>query len=559
MATHQVELINHHDLMPGLKMISCGARPDATHDQQNHDCAIYRAEDAPAVDNAPHWADQLIPVIFKASNDSSLQDAYAEDGDGVQAGEADLCRKTRDQLMSHAELLFAAQQRLVVFILLVIGRTARFIRSDRSSTEETVDIDYYLDWEPFVNILWRIAHCSRPVLGLDPTARRLSPADPLYALMTGFAAPREGDVDHRERILHRHEVPKQPFVFQYVRKSFGESLDSNWPRYCVEVPDGDKRRQFLICKPHFRAKGLSGRGTRGYVALDCETKRFVWLKDAWRTHDLLVDREGDILQRLKEAKVPRVPTLVCHGDIDNQVTLTRHCGEDSDTNLGSNQEPGSPPSSPHHKLSSTEAIAGHHASTSKKRKFPDDEEDAGAAPPAEGPNTQSPPHVGRSRHYKHYRLVVEEVALPLSEFQSGKQLIQVVRDCVLAHFRATTDAKLLHCDISTGNLLIYPKIMRVRETDGTRKGRLRMKYTGLLADWEMAKPIDQRQPKHTGSWEFMSAALSCGLKDAEVCDEIESFYYVLLYQAVRYLQSNFDCPTVENYIIDFFDDYAYVN
>ncbi|KAI0716100.1 hypothetical protein C8T65DRAFT_124383 [Cerioporus squamosus] len=331
-----VEIVNHHNLIPGLKMTFCGNRPDPAmidDDRQKPDSAIYLAEDAPAADDgAPHWADQLIPVEFKTGKGSALQDPFDDVAGRVQPASADLRTKNRGQIISYAEFLFAVQHRVAVFMLLVIGRQARFIRWDRSGSIVTTAFDYYLNWRFFVDVLWRIAHCSKPALGLDPTARLLTPDDPLYELMSELAVARDSDVDHRERILSLHDAPKQPFVFSYVREAFRQSLESNWPRYCVEVPDGNRRRKFLICKPRFRAKGLAGRGTRGYVAVDCETERFVWLKDAWRAHYILVDREGDILQRLKDAKVPRVPTLVCHGDIDDQVTLTPQWWEEKNPN-----------------------------------------------------------------------------------------------------------------------------------------------------------------------------------------------------------------------------------
>ncbi|KAI0696504.1 hypothetical protein C8T65DRAFT_583446 [Cerioporus squamosus] len=132
-----------------------------------------------------------------------------------------------------------------------------------------------------------------------------------------------------------------------------------------------------------------------------------------------------------------------------------------------------------------------------------------------------------------------------------------------AHSRATTNAKLLHRDISSGNILIYPRIVWVQEPG--QKRNLYMRFTGLLADWEMAKSTDpqqqgQRQPERTGTWQYMSVALLSHLKaNVEVCDELESFFYVVLHHAVRYLQSNFDDMTVANYIDEFFDQYGYAN
>ena len=58
----------------------------------------------------------------------------------------------------------------------------------------------------------------------------------------------------------------------------------------------------------------------------------------------------------------------------------------------------------------------------------------------------------------------------------------------------------------------------------------------------------------------MSVALLSHLKtNVEICDELQSFYYVMLHHAVQYLQSNFDELTVVDYIGEFFDQYGYVN
>lgn len=68
-----------------------------------------------------------------------------------------------------------------------------------------------------------------------------------------------------------------------------------------------------------------------------------------------------------------------------------------------------------------------------------------------------------------------------------------------AHYQATTKAKIIHRDISGGNILILPKAMFDQ-----RKGRKFVKWFGLLADWEMSKPIYEkaslsraRQPERT--------------------------------------------------------------
>ena len=48
-----------------------------------------------------------------------------------------------------------------------------------------------------------------------------------------------------------------------------------------------------------------------------------------------------------------------------------------------------------------------------------------------------------------------------------------------------------------------------------------------------------------------------GSKVVELCDDLEAFFYVILYLAIRYLDSN--CQDVATYIEDFFDCYTVLN
>ena len=55
----------------------------------------------------------------------------------------------------------------------------------------------------------------------------------------------------------------------------------------------------------------------------------------------------------------------------------------------------------------------------------------------------------------------------------------------LAHFDAATktEVKILHRDISGGNILIIPCVL-------TDKNGSEIKWRGLLTDWEMSKPMN---------------------------------------------------------------------
>lgn len=115
----------------------------------------------------------------------------------------------------------------------------------------------------------------------------------------------------------------------------------------------------------------------------------------------------------------------------------------------------------------------------------------------------------------------------MTEFDSSKQLLQVVLDAFIAHQEAYEKSKVLHRDISINNILI--------SKDGEH---------GVLYDWDLAitrkeevKP--QREYERTGAWQFMSAyLLSDPDKIHNLQDDMESFFHVILYLALRFLPHN---------------------
>ncbi|KAI0323287.1 hypothetical protein GY45DRAFT_1376437 [Cubamyces sp. BRFM 1775] len=148
--------------------------------------------------------------------------------------------------------------------------------------------------------------------------------------------------------------------------------------------------------------------------------------------------------------------------------------------------------------------------------------------------------------------------LPLSEFRSGHQLVAIVLNCLGAHKEAYKKAKVMHRDVSSGNIFIYPEVAYRAAT-----GSYHVMRTGILADWELSKPANAketpmrpRQPPRTGTWQLLSAAmLSSHGKAAKTQDEPEAHVHVLLYHAIRYLNSN--CEDVAEFIESYFDAHTY--
>ncbi|EJF56411.1 hypothetical protein DICSQDRAFT_174928 [Dichomitus squalens LYAD-421 SS1] len=200
-----------------------------------------------------------------------------------------------------------------------MGRRFRLIRWDWSGAIVTNAIHYYENPEPLCDFLWRISFVKHIALGIDPTATRVSPGSANFLKMTAIAEDTTRDLPYHPGSLPPGYNLPDGSQFKYIREMFAESIGNrDWPCYKLEVMYNGKIHHFLVGKPCFLARGLAGRGTCGYVALDIANDRLVWLKDTWRTSYLFADREGDILQRLNEAGIDNIPTLVSHGDVPHQ-------------------------------------------------------------------------------------------------------------------------------------------------------------------------------------------------------------------------------------------------
>ncbi|PIL27023.1 hypothetical protein GSI_10162 [Ganoderma sinense ZZ0214-1] len=506
-------------------------------------------------DDGVRWFDQIIPFEFRQHLPGI--DPFEDIQSSSLSSEVKRARaRLLTEISACAELLFASQHRVSLLMFLVIGRRFRLLRLDRAGILVTPSVDYIDNPAILLNYLYRSSRLDNDSLGFDPSVTRVLPSDIDFLRMDRAALPDIADLDHSERDL-KDEESCESITFAYVRSLFRATLASDWPRYRIRVPDGDQQRTFLVAKPAFRAGDFAGRGTRGYVALDCATCRFVWLKDAWRLSYKVADREGDILEKLNAANISNVPTLVCHGDIANQTTITADWWERK-SRIPSTTPPSSTTSLSF--TSSSTALNSSRSLGSKKRKRNDAHTDdtlvtqpVGLTPHATGCSA------GPLREHTHYRVVVEEVCLHLKNFQYGQQLVSIVLDCMRAHYEAAVkpEIRILHRDISGGNILICPKILRQR--DGKKRSIM---WTGILSDWELSKPVDTHEAAsratrahRMGTYQFMSVNLLSDLsRPVQIADELESFFHVLVYYAVRYLNSN--CTSTSGFIQGYFDMYT---
>ncbi|KAH9943849.1 hypothetical protein B0H21DRAFT_823505 [Amylocystis lapponica] len=493
---------------PGYKMISSPDRADQTDSfGQKADGGVYASSEAPK-DNRTCWATKALSVEFKKA--STKDDPFDDKGgQGSSSFEAESIqrRKNRGQIIHYASEVFLRQHRCFLFSIIVLGTSARILRWDRSGTIVTEKFDYRRRPEMICEFLWSFARLSPKAQGYDTTAVRVEKGSPEYDLMDRMAElPEDAD--------------RTPW--SYIGDYFRSSLAPGWIRYKVTVVDegesgndgqdaGDSDNgatgdtvaddpgagegsKASSMQPHFFASGVLGRGTRGYVAIDVAARKFVFLKDAWRVKLPGIQREGDVLRFLNAKDVQNIPTVLCHGDIDGQCTLSQVYSE-----------------------------------------WLDDDD-------------RNP-----LKEHCHYRLAEYEIGQKLETFGAGTILLKIMWDCLTAHEDAYVKARILHRDISEGNILIFWR----QNSEG------QIVPCGLLNDWELSKKIPNidapqdegssgRQPDRTGTWLFLSAmSLHNKWKKIVLQDDLESFFHVLLYMAVRFIPSN--CDDVGGFIDRFFE------
>ncbi|KAI0628954.1 hypothetical protein C8Q77DRAFT_1066547 [Trametes polyzona] len=395
-------------------------------------------------------------------------------------------RRVLGQIMSYAALVFDNQHRTHQFSLILFGTMARLARWDRAGVIFSESFDYVKDPTNIARFLWRYVRMTPEQQGHDTTATKVQPNSLEHNLVLERAK--------NPLMIGGHKVG------EHARREFAKSTkDARW-FWKLKVSDGKKAREFLVGRPHFIAYGLAGRGTKGFVAIDCKDPQgpLVYLKDIWRVAHPKMRREGDILAHLRggpdDTPVPDIPTLICHGDVGDQITRSKEVW---------------------------------------KEQNPDASEDQ-----------------CRLKTHRHYRLVMKEVGLPISEFQNGYELVYLILRAIGAH-KGAYEKGVLHRDISAGNVLI-----NIVETV-TPGGKYNVTREVLLADWELSKFLNDedsgpRQPGRTGTWQFASArALTDLSKKIDVADEMESFFHLLLYLSIRYLPHNID--NVGKFIEEYFD------
>ncbi|KAH9889453.1 hypothetical protein C8Q73DRAFT_159451 [Cubamyces lactineus] len=467
-----VDAVNHAGILGNFFLAVTDALPNRTYPKRRKtDVGMYRKGTVPPTGGRTDWAAIELTVVFKVHYDQ--YNSTDDESDADHHSSSVDCEDDLGQIPSYAGSVFSRQHVTHHFVVIILGDCARLERFDHAGLVFSSKFNYKQEPAKLGQFLWRLAHASPETRGRDPTAVYVSPTSPEGLEMLAW------------------ETKTLP-ADDYTRQLFVKTLDRGWAWWKLKVRDGDGYKEFLVAKPTFIAPGVVGRATRGYVAYDKSNKDrpFVYVKDCWRVVHERSELEGDILAVLNQHEVSNVPTVLCHGDVEGQRTVSQ------------------------------DVWASLH-----------------------------PTKECRMKAHQHYRLVVNEVGLPLKKFPNGRELVSVLVDCLEAHEEAYTKANIMHRDISVGNILLIPC--------GEHPVDKQPLYKGMLADWESSKrtgynELEARHPDRNGTWQFLSVnALRHPKAQIEIADELESFFHVLLYCAIRFLPHT--CDDVSRFMYDFFD------
>ncbi|RPD77269.1 hypothetical protein L226DRAFT_611594 [Lentinus tigrinus ALCF2SS1-7] len=609
-------------LLPGHFLSLSDKYADKNKPQQKIGGAFYPDEYKDDVlDGCPDWTCMGLPVEFKRGGTGL--DPFDDRPSHNLDPHVDERKEVRGHVMSHVEHVFGDQHRTAVYLLFVNGPLFRVTRWDHSGVIVSEPIDYLHSVDgttcllTFLNCYAAISPASR---GIDTTAVPLSEDSCGWQRMDVVAAGRPNGSVPTSTTCHRSYPAVVP-EFTHARKYFQDSIAEGHPRYMIKVGD----MTLLVGRPMFTASGLIGRGTRGFVALDWQSQRLVFLKDAWRPYYVGMEEEGEIIEKLNKAGVPNIPTILAHGDVEEQETETSNYSpltgpkrvksypvwpvrndleaRVKEVKCQSSKKPlpstvavpdveyplidpltahaslttvsspalfaaatlplpseGAGPSaeyvaslvSPVHDTCSTSGSSDDGAPASindELKSKPSRETSSGTKRSAE--EMEKPEPGAGLRHLIHFRVVMKDICLGAMAFKSSKQWVSIILDCMKAHMRAYNDCGYIHRDVSAGNILIQPVVVR-------EGNQLSVYWQGILTDWELAKHKDvqhAREPDRAGTWDYMSwNLLSYPGDPVRIADELEAFLHVLIYGSVRFIFHDFN--TITGFMYSYFHGFT---
>ena len=248
-------------------------------------------------------AELFFEVKPNPAHDFFNESTYNHDpGDEASTVVQDL-NKALGQHIAYVTEVFARQFRVFFFTVSMAGSRARLLRWDRSGCIVSESFDIREQPDILCEFLWRFAHASEAGRGHDTTVHPAGADEEsvFEELITQETALQLGVSDQSlQQAVQQHYERGKVMVIHVFDQGVGD-----------EPPTV---RRFLISRPVVSPLSLSGKGTRGFWAVDVLSRRVVFVKDTWRVGPS-EGKEGDILKRMTELGVRNIPRVVVHGDV----------------------------------------------------------------------------------------------------------------------------------------------------------------------------------------------------------------------------------------------------
>ncbi len=229
---------------------------------------------------------------------SARQDAFRDSHSPYNRIEkqTDQSTKHRGQIIHYAAEQMAVQHRVSLFTISITGRTARFIRWDRSGAIVTEAFNYVDSPHLLAEFLIRFSRLNAAQRGFDTT---VVPADQDEIALLSSAL--EGHAD-----LFGKHLPTQ-----LEEDQAGQQRAYKIPA----VTSNGTSTSLVIGKPFCQPLSPCGRATRGYIAWDLVQGKLVFLKDTWRVVSPGSLSESEAYEHLKGHDVPHLPTIIAAADV----------------------------------------------------------------------------------------------------------------------------------------------------------------------------------------------------------------------------------------------------
>jgi Fungal protein kinase len=282
-----------------LVLVDTHANQDAQRDNLAPDISVYAPDNVPDADTKTDFSKMELFVELKFAESS---DPFRDPKDPRQPqadhfrfeNDSEVPRLNRGQLCSYTAAHAGSQFRVHTFTLLICGRSARFIRWDRSGATVTRSFDYIKDPHILASFFWRYANLNHSQRGYDTSLSPVSPED-------------LQQIQHVETCLRNENPSHREFRI-------------------IMVPDRDvpkvETRFIISFPPKYTARSPFGRATRPMLAFNMETREIVFLKDYWRADVDGVEKEGEIYALLEAKGVPNIAPFGKGNDVRHHKTLT---------------------------------------------------------------------------------------------------------------------------------------------------------------------------------------------------------------------------------------------